>query len=82
MLNGYRNELQHHLAASGIPSIIYYPLPLHKQEAFVSVVRRAASLSNAEQLCREVLSIPMHTELTLEVQQSITEKINTFYIHK
>jgi len=81
VLNGRRDDLQRHLAASEIPSTIYYPLPLHQQEAFASVARISDSLAVSERLCGEVLSLPMHTELTLEVQQKIIKQIRNFFDH-
>lgn len=82
VLKGKRNELQRHLAASGIPSMVYYPLPVHRQPAFGSLVRRAGSLEVSDQLCGEVLSIPMHTELTPQIQDKITEQIKEFFFRK
>ena len=77
--DGRRDDLQSRLRASGIPSMIYYPLPLHRQEAYRSVVRVAGSLVTSERLCKEVLSLPMHTELIPEVQQKIVEQVRTFF---
>lgn len=62
--NGKRDELQAYLKAQGIPSMIYYPLPLQKQEAFYGFARKGSSLHEAEQLTKEVLSLPIHTEMT------------------
>jgi dTDP-4-amino-4,6-dideoxygalactose transaminase len=78
VLEGRRDGLQRHLAAAGIPTVVYYPLPVHKQAAFASVIRPAGDLSVSEQLCREVLSLPMHTQITREVQQEIVKQIKIF----
>jgi len=77
--NNLRDALKNHLAAAGIPSAIYYPLPLHQQNAFKTIARTAGSLSVSEQLCKEVLSLPMHTELTPQIQNRITEQIKAFF---
>jgi dTDP-4-amino-4,6-dideoxygalactose transaminase len=82
ILHGKRDLLQHHLASNGIPTAIYYPLPLHHQEAYRTTVRIAGALTVSEQLCKEVLSIPMHTELTPELQNRITSQIKDFFNHQ
>jgi dTDP-4-amino-4,6-dideoxygalactose transaminase len=73
-----RNELQNYLKQNGIPSIIYYPLPLYKQEAFSKYWHAGNRLENTEALCNAVLSIPMHTELTTNVQEQIVKTIKKF----
>ncbi|HSO89044.1 MAG TPA: DegT/DnrJ/EryC1/StrS family aminotransferase [Draconibacterium sp.] len=77
--NGKRDELQEYLKANGIPSIIYYPLPLYKQPAFQKFSEPGFTLKNTEQLCNSVLSIPMHTELTTEIQDYIIKNIRKFH---
>ena len=74
-----RDSLRSHLASNGIPSMIYYPLPLHKQPAFRHVGRQAGPLDNADELANRVLSIPMHTELSPTQQRHITDTIIQFY---
>jgi dTDP-4-amino-4,6-dideoxygalactose transaminase len=76
--NGRRNELKQYLENSGIPAMIYYPIPLHHQEAFKKIGIAGSSLNVTEQLCDTVLSIPMHTELTEEEQLFICSKIKSF----
>lgn len=76
--NGKRDELKKFLAAHGIPSMVYYPLPLQEQEAFTDIVREGEQLPNSELLCRQVLSLPIHTEMTEEVQNFIIEKIREY----
>ena len=76
--NGNRDALQEHLKQNGIPSIIYYPLPLYKQPAFQPYCPANFALENTEMLCNSVLSIPMHTELTTEIQNKIIEAIKSF----
>lgn len=76
--HGKRDALKAYLDEEGIPSAIYYPLPLYKQNAFKKYFK-GTPLPAAEKLCREVLSLPMHTELTEDQLQFITEKIGKFF---
>ncbi len=76
--NGKRDALQKHLKQSGIPSIVYYPLPLYKQPAFQKQTAPDFRLKHTEMLCGSVLSIPMHTELTEEIQGRIISTIKNF----
>lgn len=77
--DGKRDQLQKFLSAKNIPSMIYYPLPLYKQEAFQQFVNEGFSLPVTEQLCREVLSLPVHTEFNQEVQDYIITEIKNFF---
>jgi dTDP-4-amino-4,6-dideoxygalactose transaminase len=77
--NGKRNELQKYLAENGIPSMIYYPLPLYKQEAFHQFVSTNFKLDVTEQLCDEVLSLPIHTEMNIEQMNFIITQIQSFF---
>jgi len=76
--NGERDDLQQYLKKNGIPTIVYYPVPLYKQPAFKQFVTEGFSLKNTEMLCSSVLSIPMHTELTEDVQNQIIKTIKSF----
>lgn len=77
--NGKRNELQQYLFELGIPSMIYYPLPLYKQEAFQQFVSADFSLATTEQLCDEVLSLPIHTEMIIEEMEYVCTSIQSFF---
>ena len=79
ILNGKRDELQNFLIKKGIPSMIYYPLPLYKQEAFQKYVDIGFKLSITETLCESVLSLPMHTEMEIETLEFICNEIKTFF---
>jgi UDP-2-acetamido-2-deoxy-ribo-hexuluronate aminotransferase len=74
-----RDKLKVYLESEKIPTMIYYPLPLFKQEAFVSISKKIGNLENSEKLCKSVLSIPMHPYLTENQQEFITSKIKTFF---
>lgn len=62
--DGQRDAWQARLKRDGIPSMIYYPLPLHLQRAYRQEGRGNGAFPVAERLCEEVLSLPIHTELT------------------
>lgn len=61
-----RDGLQKHLQSKGIPSMIYYPVPLHQQNAYKRPEYNDADFEVTNQLCKDVISLPMHTELTDE----------------
>lgn len=76
--NGKRDALKDYLNSVGIPSMVYYPIPLYKQKAFAKY-HVGQELPITEKLCNEVLSLPIHTEMKDETQKYILDKINTFY---
>lgn len=75
VMDGQRDQLKEKLAMNGIPSMIYYPKPLHLQKPFAHLGYTLGSLPVSESLSEQVLSLPMHTELTPEQQTFIVEKI-------
>lgn len=77
--NGKRNDLHKFLAEKGIPSMIYYPVPLYRQEAFKDFVAPDFELPVIEELCGEVLSLPIHTEMDAETLNLITENVKAFF---
>ena len=77
--NGQRDALKTFLAEHDIPSMVYYPLPLQEQEAFTSITRSAEDLHIAKQIAYSVLSLPIHTEMTKEIQNLVIEEIKKFY---
>jgi UDP-2-acetamido-2-deoxy-ribo-hexuluronate aminotransferase len=74
-----RNQLQKFLNTKGIPSMVYYPLPLHLQEAYQYLGYKKGDFPVAEELSEQVLSLPMHTELTEEELNFIVSSIREFY---
>ena len=78
VLNNKRDALKDYLAEKGIPSIIYYPLPVYEQEAYKRVARLSDPLNESKRLCKEVLSLPIHSEMTNEMQTFIIETIRQF----
>lgn len=79
VLNGKRNALKQYMADNGIPSMIYYPLPLQQQEAFSNITRAAESLDTAAELAASVLSLPIHTEISHEQQDMVIDAIKSFF---
>lgn len=70
-----RNELQKYLAEKAIPSMIYYPLPAHKQGMFASFNLGDLNLPVTEDLTRRVISFPIHTEMEQAQMDYICEHI-------
>jgi UDP-2-acetamido-2-deoxy-ribo-hexuluronate aminotransferase len=77
--NGKRDALKQHLEAAGTPVMVYYPVPLNEQEAFITIGAVVGSLKETNRLCASVLSLPMHTELTEEQQVFITNTVKSFF---
>jgi UDP-2-acetamido-2-deoxy-ribo-hexuluronate aminotransferase len=75
-----REALRAFLAEQGIPSMIYYPVPLYDQLAFSPFWKNdAAGLPVTEQLCASVISLPMHTEMQEEHLAHIIEQVRKFF---
>ncbi|MDD4516370.1 DegT/DnrJ/EryC1/StrS family aminotransferase [Massilibacteroides sp.] len=70
-----RDDLQLWLKEKGIPTIIYYPFPIHHQEAFKWCIRIAMELTEAEKVCKSVLSLPIHSGMTEDEQMYIINSI-------
>ena len=78
ILNGKRDTLLTHLQEKGIPCAIYYPIPLHRQKAYLDVRYREEDFPVTNQLVDEVIALPMHTELDDEQIRFITDTILEF----
>lgn len=76
---GERDELKAFLADRGVPSMVYYPVPLHLQEAYSDLGYKKGDFPVSEVLCEKVLSLPIHTEMLSEDQEFIIETVKTFY---
>ncbi len=70
-----RDHICEKLKEVGIESLIYYPIPIHLQKAFEYLDNKKGSLPVTEKICNEILSLPMHPELTAEVQEYIVAQI-------
>ena len=75
--NGQRDALQTYLQQKGVPTMIYYPVPLYEQDAFRPFTD-LKHLPVTEQLCQEVLSLPIHTEMDSEQLNYIVESVKSF----
>ncbi len=73
-----RDELQKHLEACGIETLIHYPIPPHKQRAYAGTALAQADLPLTEQLAKEVLSLPIGPTLTDEQASRVIETVNSF----
>ena len=62
-----------------IPVMIYYPVPLYKQEAFSKNVNTGFTIENVEKLCSSVFSLPIHTEHENSSQELIINKVKEFF---
>ncbi len=69
--SNYRDEVRRRLQQLGISSMVYYPLALHLQPVYKSLGYQAGQLPVTEQICHEVLSLPMFPELSFEEQQQV-----------
>lgn len=76
--NGKRDGLLAHLQEKGIPCAIYYPIPLHQQKAYLDARYNEADFGVTNQLCAEVIALPMHTELDDEQIKFITDSVLAF----
>ena len=75
LVNVNRDALRDALAEKGIPSMIYYPIPLHLQKAYQDPRYKEGDFPVAEKLAASVLSLPMHTELDDEQLAYITQNV-------
>lgn len=78
--NGRRDELKKYLDSEGIPNNIYYPVPLYSQKAFKNLAGSVDYLPVTDILCKEVLSLPIHTELSEDIQDIIISTVKKFFI--
>ena len=70
-----RTKLREQLSERGIPAMIYYPIPLHEQNAYKSDRFKKGDFPVTEKLCATVLSLPMHTEMDEETLKYITDNL-------
>ena len=74
-----RDQLKAHLRDCGVPSDIYYPLPLHLQRAFAYLGYKPGDLPESEAASREVLALPIFPEMSIEQQNLVVDSIASFY---
>lgn len=78
IVNANRDGLMQHLLDKGIPCAIYYPIPLHSQKAYLDSRYKEEDFPVTNQLVKEVISLPMHTELDDEQIKFITDSVLEF----
>ena len=74
-----RDDLINYLRANKVPVMIYYPVPLYKQEAFSRYVTSGFKIPNVEHLCSSVFSLPIHTEIENSSQEFIIQKVKEYF---
>jgi dTDP-4-amino-4,6-dideoxygalactose transaminase len=78
VLSPGRDALRRYLSDQGVETGIHYPIPVHQQPAYSSLVARRQSLPHTERICKQVLSLPMHPHLRREDVVSVAERIRVF----
>ncbi len=78
IVDANRDGLMQHLLDKGIPCAIYYPIPLHSQKAYLDSRYKEEDFPVTNQLVKEVISLPMHTELDDEQIKFITDSVLEF----
>ena len=71
--------MREHLAAAGVGSSVYYPVPLHLQECFAYLGYREGQFPESERACREVLSLPVFPELSQAQLAYVAETVRGFF---
>jgi dTDP-4-amino-4,6-dideoxygalactose transaminase len=79
IIDADRDALMQHLLNKGIPCAIYYPIPLHSQKAYLDSRYKEEDFPITNQLVKEVISLPMHTELDDEQIKLITNSVLEFF---
>jgi UDP-2-acetamido-2-deoxy-ribo-hexuluronate aminotransferase len=79
IIDGDRDGLMQHLLDKAIPCAIYYPIPLHSQKAYLDSRYKEEDFPVTNQLVKEVISLPMHTELDDEQIKFITDSVLEFF---
>ena len=71
-----RDKIQSILKGKGIPTMVYYPIPMHKQKAYNKYYNNDITLSNSEELAKEVFSLPMYPDLSKNDQEYIVMQLS------
>ena len=79
VLDGRRDDLMNYLKNNNIPSMVYYPVPLHTQEVFLKDVVEPVNLVTTELLSLNCISLPIHTEIETSSQNFIINKVLEFF---
>jgi dTDP-4-amino-4,6-dideoxygalactose transaminase len=73
-----RDHLREYLHGQGISTGVHYPIPVHLQRGFSGLGYKQGDLPETERVCREVLSLPMYSELKKETAIEIAESVRKF----
>lgn len=73
-----RDGLKKYLEVQGIPSMVYYPVPMHRQEAYMRHNQYDSSFPVTEKLCDTVLSLPIHAYISLEEINEVSSAIRNY----
>lgn len=73
-----RNELQSFLRSKGVGALVHYPVPVHRQPAYLGRLPGSEKLPETERAAREILSLPIYPELTEEQLQKVVDEIHEF----
>ena len=79
VLNCKRDELSEFLNDNKIPHGIYYPIPLHRQKAYTDKMYKKEDFKTSIMMSKQVISLPMHSELDEEQINFISQKVNQFF---
>jgi dTDP-4-amino-4,6-dideoxygalactose transaminase len=74
-----RDQLQQHLNAAGIGTLVHYPIPPHLSDAYANRTWKKGSFPIAEMLAKDVLSLPMYVGITEAQIRYVCDAIRTFY---
>ena len=74
-----RDELRAHLAAQGVGTEIYYPVPLHAQQCFAYLEHEPDDFPESQRAAAEVLALPIYPELTAEQREYVVRQIAAFF---
>jgi dTDP-4-amino-4,6-dideoxygalactose transaminase len=74
-----REALQQHLASRGVASSVFYPVPLHLAEAYAKLGYKEGDFPESERAAREVLSIPVHPELSDDQVEHVAASVRQFF---
>lgn len=73
--NHWRDQVRKQLSERNIPTMVYYPIELHKQKAFAQFNNNNEQFPVSEMLCKTVLSLPIHTEMNKEMVEHICNNL-------
>ena len=77
--SGNRDDFKEYLSSKEIPSMIYYPIPIHRQKAYSQIVKVPVTLKNTDWLTDRVISLPIHTEMDQDQLSYIIQTVQEYY---